>query len=69
MKKILMIAGLMITLCNVTMGIAYACTCYDKTGGCWASGEGAQCYHDANGWCHCKDGKKAAFMEEADLAQ
>jgi hypothetical protein len=69
MKKILMIAGLMITLCNVTMGIAYACSCYDQTGGCTASGEGAQCYHDSAGRCHCKDGKKTGFLEEADLAQ
>jgi hypothetical protein len=69
MKRILMIAALAITLCNVTLGVAYACTCTDQHGGCWASGEGAQCYKDAKGMCHCVDGKKTGFMEEAALAE
>ncbi len=69
MKRKLMIAALLITLGNVTMGVAYACTCYDQTGGCWASGEGADCYHDAAGRCHCKDGKKAGFAEEPEIVE
>jgi len=56
MKKILMTIALLITLCNITFGVAYACTCYDSTGGCSASGTGAECYHDSAGKCHCKDG-------------
>jgi hypothetical protein len=68
MKKVLMIAGLVITLCNVTAGIAYACTCNDQYGGCWASGAGADCHHDAQGLCHCKDGTKTGEFEEVDLA-
>jgi hypothetical protein len=57
MKKILMIAALMITLGNVSVGLVYACTCYDQVGSCSASGAGAECYHDAQGRCHCKTGK------------
>jgi hypothetical protein len=30
MKKLLMIAGLLITLCNVGAGVVYACFCIDK---------------------------------------
>jgi hypothetical protein len=67
MKKILMIAGLVITLCNITLGVAYACTCKDQVGSCSASGEGAHCYHDAAGRCVCKTGKPSAF-EEVELA-
>ena len=57
MKKFLMVAALLVTLCNVSFGVAYACVCTDQTGGCSAHGEGAECYHDAAGKCHCKDGK------------
>lgn len=55
MKRILMTAGLLITLLNVGAGIAYACKCYE--GGvlaCETSGSGV-CYHDAGGKCHCED--------------
>ena len=64
MKKILMIAALVITLSNVAIGVAYACTCTDQTGGCWATGTGAECYHDAQGKCHCKDGTRPGLLEE-----
>ena len=56
MKKILMGIALAITLANVSAGVVYACTCYDQVGSCSASGAGAECYHDAQGKCHCKTG-------------
>lgn len=62
MKRILMMIALVISLLNVSLAVAYACVCTDQYGGCWASGTGAECYHDARGLCHCKDGK-AAFEE------
>jgi hypothetical protein len=65
MKRILMIAGLLITLCNVSVGIAYACGCTDQAGGCSASGNGAECYHDAQGRCVCKSGHVSEFEELA----
>jgi hypothetical protein len=55
MKRILMTACLVLTLCNVAAGIAYACECYE--GGvlaCKTSGTGV-CYHDSGGKCHCED--------------
>ncbi len=55
MKRILMTAGLLITLCNVGAGIAYACSCYENgVLACRTDGTGV-CYHDANGKCHCED--------------
>lgn len=55
MKRLLMIAGLVITLCNVGAGIAYACTCYENgEKACETSGAG-HCYKDAGGRCHCVD--------------
>lgn len=56
MKKFLLVTALAITLANVSVGVAYACTCYDQVGSCSASGSGAECYHDAQGRCHCKTG-------------
>ena len=56
MKKIFMVVAMLVTLCNVSLGIAYACTCSDSYGGCWATGTGAECYKDSKGMCHCKDG-------------
>lgn len=55
MKRLLMIAGLVLTLCNVGAGIAYACSCFE--GGekaCETKGTGV-CYRDAGGHCHCED--------------
>lgn len=55
MKRLLMTAGLLITLCNVGAGIAYACSCYENGQiACSTSGPG-HCYKDAGGRCHCKD--------------
>lgn len=55
MKRFLMITGLLITLCNVGVGIAYACSCYENgVKACETTGTGV-CYHDANGRCHCED--------------
>lgn len=34
MKRLLLIAGLVVTLLNGTLGIAYACTCGGGPGGC-----------------------------------
>lgn len=56
MKRILMIVGLVITLSNVGLGIAYACTCTDAFGGCTGSGKGALCFHNEQGRCVCQDG-------------
>ena len=64
MKRFLMIAGLVLTLSNVGLGIAYACTCDDPFGGCSATGKGATCEHQPNGLCKCTDG--AATEEEAN---
>jgi len=58
MKRILMIVGLMVTLSNLTLVAHALCVCNDSTGGCYAAGDGAMCYHDAAGWCHCVDGYK-----------
>jgi hypothetical protein len=57
MKRFLMITGLVLTLSNVGLGIAYACSCTDPFGGCTATGEGATCEHQPNGLCKCTDGK------------
>ena len=55
MKRLLMIAGLVITLCNVGVGIAYACSCWENgSKACETSGPG-HCYKDAGGRCHCVD--------------
>ena len=55
MKRLLMIAGLVITLCNIGAGVAFACTCYeDGKKACSSSGPG-HCYKDAEGRCHCTD--------------
>lgn len=62
MRRFLMIVGLLFTLSNVTLGIAYACTCDDSSGGCSASGSGASCWHDQYGMCHCTDGKGAGEL-------
>jgi hypothetical protein len=57
MKRLLMIAGLVLTLSNVGLGIAYACECDDQYGGCSASGKGATCEHvPPTGVCRCTDG-------------
>ena len=53
MKRILMTAGLLITLCNVTMGVAYACKCYEN--GVIACEGTDECWRDANDKCHCTD--------------
>lgn len=54
MKRLLIIVGLLLTLCNVVgMGVAYACKCYE--GGVLACEGNKECYHDANGKCHCTD--------------
>jgi hypothetical protein len=55
MKRLLMIATLVITLFNAGAGITYACICY--IGGvkdCETSGP-CHCYKDAGGKCHCDD--------------
>lgn len=55
MKRLLMTAGLLITLCNVGAGIAYACKCYeDGKLACETTGTGI-CWRDDNGRCHCED--------------
>lgn len=52
MKRFLRIVALAVTLCNISLGVAYACTCDDIYGGCTGTD---QCYHDTNGLCHCSD--------------
>ncbi|HEY0367137.1 MAG TPA: hypothetical protein VGC73_11735 [Pyrinomonadaceae bacterium] len=64
MRRFLMIAGLVLTLSNVGLGIAYACSCTDVFGGCTATGKGATCGHNSQGVCVCTDG--AALEEEAN---
>jgi hypothetical protein len=63
MRRLLMIAGLILTLSNVGLGIAYACSCQDQHGGCTASGKGATCGHNAQGLCICTDGTAVAMEE------
>ncbi len=59
MKRLLMIAGLLITLCNVGAVVVYACSCYENgQKACETSGPG-HCYHDAGGKCHCVDNQQA----------
>ena len=50
MKKILLIAGLLITLGNVGAGVVYACKCYERGD---LICEGKFCWYD-NG-CFCSD--------------
>ena len=64
MRRFLMIVGLVITLSNVGLGIAYACSCTDAFGGCTATGKGATCGHNAQGLCVCTDG---APLEEGPV--
>ena len=55
MKRFLIIASLVLTLCNVGAGVAYACSCYENgVLACKTDGPG-HCYKDAGGRCHCKD--------------
>jgi hypothetical protein len=50
MKKLLMIAGLLITLCNVGAGVVYACFCIDKyEHRC----DGQECWVDSHDHCNC----------------
>lgn len=53
MKRLLIIASLVVTLCNVGAGLVYACECYEN--GVLACKGNDHCYHDAGGKCHCKD--------------
>lgn len=60
MRRFLMIATLLITLCNVGAVVAYACKCYEKgdpNPACETSGSG-HCYRDAGGKCHCVDAEE-----------
>ena len=71
MKRILMTAALMITVCNLAAGVGYACSCYsfpDFSVSCSATGEGAECYHDSSGKCVCKPGKGSSFADGEELA-
>jgi hypothetical protein len=61
MKRFLRIVALALTLCNISLGVAYACSCSDSAGGCNGTGE---CWHDIYGMCHCTD-KQAGFEEVA----
>jgi hypothetical protein len=50
MKKLLMIAGLLITLCNVGAGVVCACFCIDKyEHRC----DGQECWVDSHDHCNC----------------
>lgn len=53
MKRFLMIASLLITLCNVGAGVVYACKCYEN--GVVVCEGNDHCYQDAGGKCHCRD--------------
>ncbi len=63
MKRLAMIAALVITLCNVGAGVVYACTCYEN--GQKVCEGNDHCYQDAGGKCHCKD-RPAEELEFAE---
>jgi len=62
MKKLLMIAGLLITLCNVGAGVSYAiCKCFeDGVLACQAS----YCWMEY-GRCYCSDGSETLKGENS----
>ena len=60
MKRLSMIAALVITLCNVGAGVVYACSCYENSQKVCEGND--HCYQDAGGKCHCKDA--AALVAE-----
>jgi len=68
MKRILITTALMITLSTLGVAIAYGCTCYSNVtaSSCSASGDGAECYHDAEGRCVCKSGFKKLGSDIGD---
>jgi hypothetical protein len=60
MKRLLMVAMLVFTFCNVTLAVTYACYCFDRSG---ASCSGKYCRFDSAGRCECQDVPFAAFAE------
>ena len=52
MRRLLMIVGLLLTLSNAGLGIAYAASCEDNLGG---GCSGSVVWKDAAGKCHCTD--------------
>ena len=64
MKKLLMMLAIVVTLSNVTLGVAYACSCTDtKKKTCC----GSVCSANADGTCTCSGACSGSFaeMEEA----
>ncbi len=54
MKRLLLIAGLLITLCHIGTAAVYAaCRCYNWYGDLVC--EGNFCWADSLGNCHCTD--------------
>lgn len=51
MKRLLIVAGLLMSLTTASLGIAYACTC-KSAGGAGCCGE--NCRIEADGNCYCE---------------
>ncbi len=51
MKRILLVCCLLLTLCNVSFGISYCCSCGPTPGGSKCCG--TRCVNNPNGSCTC----------------
>jgi hypothetical protein len=60
MRRFLTISLLLLTLCNVSVAITYACSCTDRNGYKCA---GTYCRTNSDGTCSCQDVPFAAFAE------
>lgn len=60
MKKLLLVAALLVTACNLVGGIAYAATCQGASG---ARACGDRCVNLSNGECGCGGNCTAAEMD------
>lgn len=50
MKKVLLGLGVLVTICNLTIGVAYSAVCQESTGGRLC---GTECTASAGGKCYC----------------
>jgi hypothetical protein len=64
MKKLLMMLAILVTLSNVSLGVAYACSCTDnKKKTCC----GSTCSANADGSCSCSGACTGSFAETEEM--
>jgi hypothetical protein len=61
MRRLVTISMLLLTLCNVSVAVAYACICSDPRLGTACTG--TYCRTRPGGGCECQDVPFAAFAE------